>query len=274
MIVKRYTPEDATNWNAFVRTSRNGTFLFEREYMDYHCDRFEDYSLMIFDNEGALSAVLPAHVVGDSIASHNGLSFGGLLVSSKMRVADYLTSFESLLLHLQQLNFTTFDYKAVPHIYHRQPTEEDRYVFFLLNAALVRRDLLTVLDRKNALPYQSRRIRGIKKAQAAGVTLQEEQNFSVYWDLLAETLASRHGAEPVHSLAEIQLLCARFPTNIRLHCAHSTDGELLAGVVLYISERVAHAQYIASSPRGRDLGVSRSALRFADPRPCFVCQVF
>ena len=46
--VRRYTPDKANEWNRFVAASKNGTFLFERQFMDYHADRFTDCSLMFY----------------------------------------------------------------------------------------------------------------------------------------------------------------------------------------------------------------------------------
>ena len=48
MDIRRYTPEKADEWNRFVAQSKNGTFLFDRRYMDYHADRFQDHSLMFY----------------------------------------------------------------------------------------------------------------------------------------------------------------------------------------------------------------------------------
>lgn len=56
----RYAPALADEWNGFVARSKNGTFLFDRRYMDYHSDRFEDYSLMFY-REGRLYALMPAN---------------------------------------------------------------------------------------------------------------------------------------------------------------------------------------------------------------------
>ena len=36
MRVVRYGPQHKTAWNAAIRSSRNGTFLFCRDYLDYH----------------------------------------------------------------------------------------------------------------------------------------------------------------------------------------------------------------------------------------------
>jgi hypothetical protein len=250
VIVERYRDTDAEVWDAFVRASRNGTFQFLRGYMDYHRDRFADHSLLVRNPEGAFVAVLPAHAAGNRITSHGGLSFGGL-VSPEMKVPLFLRAFEALLIHLQNAGFATFDYKTVPHIYHRQPAEDDRYAMFLLGAALSRRDILSVVARDERIPYQTRRLRGIKKARGAGIALREEEDLAQYWQLLSAILAERFGAEPVHTLDEITFLRARFPQNIRLFTARSAE-ELLAGVVVYETDRVAHAQYIATSPAGRE----------------------
>jgi hypothetical protein len=253
VIVQRYQDTDAPVWDAFVRASRNGPFQFERGYMDYHRDRFADHSLLVREPEGELIAVLPARVSGSGVGSHGGLSFGGLVVGPGMKTPLFLRAFEAVLRHLQESGFAHLDYKTVPPIYHRQPAEEDRYALFLLGAELTRRDLLSVVAREDRLPYQARRMRGIRKAQAAGVTMQAEDDFTDYWALLTAALAERHAAVPVHSLDEIHRLRQQFPEHIRLHTARRA-GALLAGVVTYETERVAHCQYIAASPAGRVVG--------------------
>src|SRR5690349_20249682 len=134
VIVERYRDTDAAAWDAFVRASRNGTFLFERGYMDYHRDRFADHSLLVRDLEGGVVAVLPAHATGGLVASHRGLSYGGLVIGPAMKAPGLLRAFEAVLRSLQAAGFTTLEYKTVPPIYHRQPAEEDRYALFLVGA--------------------------------------------------------------------------------------------------------------------------------------------
>ncbi|HJZ91527.1 MAG TPA: GNAT family N-acetyltransferase [Gemmataceae bacterium] len=251
MIVERYQDAMANSWDSLVRSSRNGTFLFIRDYMDYHRDRFDDHSLVIRGEGDELLAALPAHRVGDRIVSHDGLTYGGLIFGPGMKTPTVLGAIELVGLYLRERGFKDLEYKTVPSIYHRHLAEEDRYAMFLLGAEVERRDLLAVVPRVDRLPYQSRRDRGVKKARASGVRVCEEPAYSEYWELLARTLRERFQAAPVHSLAEIARLRERFPENIRLFCARSEAGELLAGVVVYESERVAHAQYIAASAAGR-----------------------
>ena len=35
-IIRRYTPADKRIWDLYVAKSKNATFLFRRDYMDYH----------------------------------------------------------------------------------------------------------------------------------------------------------------------------------------------------------------------------------------------
>ena len=48
IIVKRYSDENVDLWNGFNAKSKNSMFMFDRNYMDYHRDRFKDYSLLFY----------------------------------------------------------------------------------------------------------------------------------------------------------------------------------------------------------------------------------
>ena len=71
--VEQYSAHMAQRWDEAVSSSRNGTFLHLRGYMDYHSDRFADFSLMACD-EGRVVAVMPACREGDTLYSHRGLA--------------------------------------------------------------------------------------------------------------------------------------------------------------------------------------------------------
>ena len=76
--VKTYKSSDKNTWNNFVLESNQDTFLFQRDFMDYHSDRFIDYSLMVYKNDKVI-ALLPANRVDDTLYSHQGLTYGGLI---------------------------------------------------------------------------------------------------------------------------------------------------------------------------------------------------
>ena len=55
-------------------------------------------------------------------------------------------------------------YRAIPHIYHRYPAEEDLYVLTRLGAALVARSISSVIPLDDRLPFRTLRRRQLKKA--------------------------------------------------------------------------------------------------------------
>ena len=80
--IMRYEGSMAARWDELVSSSRNGTFLHQRGYMDYHSDRFTDCSLVAL-REGKPCALLPACIDSDVLYSHRGLTYGGWLVPLK-----------------------------------------------------------------------------------------------------------------------------------------------------------------------------------------------
>ncbi|MCY7353815.1 MAG: GNAT family N-acetyltransferase [Lysobacter sp.] len=244
---------DAETWDAFVRNSRNGTFLLERGFMDYHADRFHDHSVLLRDGSGQLAALLPANEHAGVLHSHGGLTYGGLVLGPNTGVADAVAMLDAVRAYLRDIGFARLHYKTIPWIYHRQPAEDDRYALFRADATLVRRDVLSVVGREDRLCYQERRNRGVKSARRASVEIAESTDYTGFWPLLDAVLRARHGVAPVHALAEIEHLHARFPDRIRLFIARHA-GETVAGVVVFETTRVAHVQYIAVGDIGRQVG--------------------
>ena len=252
MRVVRYGPEHKTAWDAAIRSSRNGTFLFCRDYLEYHGPRVEDHSLMVFDGL-ALIAVLPGHQSGAAYISHGGITHGGFVIDETVKLPVVLGLFDVVGAYLIDAGFTSWVYKTVPSIYHRVPAEEDRCALFLLDARLTRRAMLSVLSAGSRPELQERRARRVARASRSGATVRESSDFEQYWRILTARLLEAFKTPPVHTLEEITLLQNRFPSNIRLFAAFE-DQTMTAGVVVYESERVARTQYIMADSRGRASG--------------------
>ena len=250
--ITQYTSCQAAEWDKFVRLSKNGTFLFLRDFMDYHADRFEDHSL-ILRRDGTIVALLPANRRETGLQSHGGLTYGGFVTGAKMSAALMLDLFSTTRGYMAENGLTELRYKPVPHIYHAQPAEEDLYALFRENALLDRCDISATINIQDRLPFSGGRKDGLRKARREGLEISESTDWPAYWRLLSEVLAARHEAQPTHSLAEIEHLAARFPEHIRLFGSHR-DGQMLAGVVTFDCGPTIHAQYIASSPDGQRVG--------------------
>ena len=241
----------AARWDEFARMSRNGTMLHQRGYMDYHSDRFKDCSLVAL-HEGRLCALLPACIEGDTLWSHRGLTYGGWLVPLKHFDATVMVEvMDAACQWMSDNSIKRLVYKPVPHIYHRYPCEEDLYALFRHQAKLIETNISTTIDLTCPLPLDRGNKSGANAARKAGIQVGPSEDWEGYWRLLSSLLDERYGTRPVHTLDEMRLLHGRFPDGIRLYAA-TLDGEMLAGVVMYLSQPVAHCQYIGASPQGKD----------------------
>lgn len=260
MLARPYRHDDDARWDAFCAASPCATFLHTRRFLSYHGDRFTDRSLVIEDGEGRWLGVIPAAVSpGDArqVVSHPGLTYGGLVHQGALRGERAIEALRAAATRWRDLGHDTLLYKALPALYHQAPAQDDLYALFRLGAQRTRCDLSCTIDLQApsavAWPRSERRVRGMKKAARAGLRMAEGlAHLPALWDVLAANLASRHGARPVHSLAEITLLAERFPEHIACHVALEGD-TVVAGVLTFSHGPVMHAQYIAASERGQVL---------------------
>jgi len=250
--LKQYVSTDAALWNDHVAKSKNGTFLADRRYVEYHGDRFDDCSLMCFLDD-KLYATLPANREGDTLVSHAGLTYGGLIMGSDANAATTLQLFKEINAWLLDRGIRRVIYKPSPWVYHTMPAEEDLYAIVeACQARLTGRKIASVIKTDNPAKWRRDRRYAANKAEHNGLTTEWSDDWSSFWHILTTHLAEKYDARPVHSLQEIQLLATRFPDNIRLYVARAA-GELVGGTVIYTSRNVAHTQYIASTNQGRSM---------------------
>lgn len=253
MEIRRYRREDKELWNSFVSKARNATFLFDRNYMDYHADRFDDNSFMFY-HKGKLKAVLPANVAGDTLYSHQGLTYGGLLLDKKATVEDVLECFDSLNSWLRENGISKVVYKALPWIYQQYPSEEDLYALtWKCKAQLISRNIASTIVSDNKLKFAESRKSGIRKALSLNIEVGESNDVDGFWHVLEDNLGNRYNAKPVHTASEMKLLMSRFPNNIKLYVA-KMNGEIVGGTLIYVTPQVVHTQYISASVEGKKHG--------------------
>ena len=249
--IERYTPGKEAEWNSFVDSSRNGTFLHKRGYMDYHANRFADHSLMFYRGE-ELVAILPAHIKDETFCSHNGLTYGGLLLTNSATTDAVLSLFNILQNYLlENTQATSIIYKPTPHIYHSYPCEEDLYALFRNGATLAERKVSSAIPLRAPLPISGRR--KLTEKIKSSLHIVEDGDLAAFWEILQERLQDKYNVAPVHTIDEITLLKERFPENIKLFCVADDSDNTLGGVVLFITGNVVHMQYSATTAEGRRL---------------------
>ena len=251
LVVKKYAKSHKELWDDFILNARNGLFLFMRDYMDYHSDRFNDHSLLFF-NGNKLVAVLPANEKDGQIITHEGLTFGGVLTKRNIRIAEILVIFQQLKEYLIGEGVNALIYKSIPYIFHAYPAQEDLYCLSRLNAKIQKRELSSVIEIGKKIPFSETKRQLARKCALNNVIVEESIDFNDYWNLLRSVL-NKYNVKPVHTLEEICHLKSQFPTFIRLFEARK-DGHLLAGIVIYDYQSVVHTQYMANSDEGRKCG--------------------
>ncbi|MCP1298567.1 GNAT family N-acetyltransferase [Chryseobacterium sp. S0630] len=249
--IKKYRKEYYDEWNQFIIESKNGLFFFARDFMEYHSDRFKDHSLLIFKNN-KITAVLPANESEKQIISHGGLTFGSLIISHTVKTSEVLEIFNEIKKYYSELSFNEILYKAIPHIFHKYPAEEDLYALFRSDATLYRRDISSVIDLSHPIRFSETKRQLVRKCKENNVIITENTNFEEYWSLLSSVL-QKFDTKPVHTIEEITILKEKFPENIRLFEAKQ-DGRILAGIVIFDFGNTIHTQYMAASSEGRKAG--------------------
>ncbi|MBI2135126.1 GNAT family N-acetyltransferase [Candidatus Woesearchaeota archaeon] len=254
MKIARYSKDKKREWDEFIAKSKNGWFLFKRDYMDYHSDRFKDFSLMFYD-DNKLVALLPANADKDTLYSHEGLTYGGIISDDSMKTPLMLELFDSLRKYAKENKIKKIIYKAIPFIYHKLPAQEDLYALYRNNAKLVKREVSSTIFQVGKLDFNRRKKRYIVEALDRGLTIKETGDFESFHNIVNQTLKEKYGREPVHSADEMSMLAKRFPENISLFGCFN-KGKIVGGALVYATSRVAHVQYLFSSSEGKSLGAN------------------
>lgn len=251
--IRKYDIADRQEWDPFIGKSKNGTFLFKRGYMEYHNDRFEDYSLLVYDNK-KLRAVLPANVKDDILQSHGGLTYGGLISDGCMTTETAMEVFSEINKYLLEQGIEKVVYKPTPWIYHTLPAEEDLYAIIqVCGAKLISREISSTVYLPNRPKFSQLRRRCVNKARRNGIIVRESNDIATFWNILNANLEGRYGVSPVHTEKELSLLASRFPDSIKLFMAYDGE-EALGGTLVFVMNEIVHTQYIAASPKGKTVG--------------------
>jgi hypothetical protein len=247
--IERYEGSRKKRWDDFVSQSRNGTFLFFRDYMDYHADRFTDHSLMFFEGN-AIIGLLPGNISGTDYFSHGGLTYGGVISGTRMNTLRMVESFQALREYLIRAGIRRLLYKPVPHIYHRAPAEEDLYALFREGALLLKREVSSSIYLPGTRIAGSR-LRGSQKAVRDGVEFRETDEVATFLSMVDGRLKEKYGVRAVHTPEEMTLLMSKVPGCIRLFGAFFRD-VMIAGAIVYQWRTTAHLQYLSATAEGRE----------------------
>ncbi|WP_237389686.1 peptidoglycan bridge formation glycyltransferase FemA/FemB family protein [Bacillus sp. USDA818B3_A] len=253
MKIITYTDEYESKWDNFVQNSKNGTFMQQRKFLNYHSkEKFQDCSLMAFDTKDRIIAVIPAALKFENessiFCSHPGASHGGIIINQSFDTAKALTLIPLLIEHCNGMGVKAIEMKMVPRIYHSWPSDEIDFSLRYFGFTPEITELATALPLKNIENYElymeKNAIRNKNKAINSGVVVKENNDLAGYWGILESNLLKRHNSHPTHTYNEILDLRQRFPEKIKLFSAFY-EKKMIAGVLVFIlNNRVLNCFYI------------------------------
>lgn len=256
MRIKVYDEDLKDRWDEFVIKSRNGTFMQQRHFLNYHPrNRFMDHSLMVYDEHDQLTAVIPGAIKHNGekrlLSSYPGASHGGIVIDLKFNTARALALVPILIEYCQANNFHSIELKVVPRIYHCWPCDEIDFALRYYGFSLSSTELATALPLKET-PFKTHYMaesaqRNRHKAEKLGVTIKESSDYKTFWNILTNNLKQRHKTHPTHTLPEIVDLTQRYPLSIKLFAAFYEE-DMISGVVAFLlNSRVINCFYIANN---------------------------
>ena len=238
-------------WDNAVDESVSPLFFFKRAYISYHGDELSEISTA-YEINGHLVALFPVSVHENNAVSFGGLTFGGLLYNRNLGTKEIFSIMDMALSHYRELGLDRLIYKPTPQIFRSVFSGADEYYIWRQGARVSAVDLSSIWSPENYRKPSKLRIRGRKKAEREAIFLSSLNDTSAFHRMLVANLA-RHAATPVHSESDLAYLRERFPKEIKLTGAFANDS-LVAGVLTFDFGKVVHAQYIASTERGRGAG--------------------
>ena len=251
--IRRYTLEDYAIWNNFVSSAKNATFLFHRDFMEYHSDRFQDFSLLVFEKDKLVS-ILPANRVGETVFSHQGLTYGGFVLLPKSKLYDTIFVFKAVLKFLNNNGVSKLYLKQIPSIYCAYSSDEINYLAHICKANLIMKHNVSVITLNQDRLISDSRKRCVNRGKKLALDIREDHKIDSFWnDLLIPNLRDKYNSKPVHSIDEIVALKNKFPDNIR-HFNVYKDAKLVCGTTLFITDKVVKPQYISGNENNNELG--------------------
>ena len=250
--VKKYDQNDYKIWNDFIAQAKNATFLFHRDFMEYHKDRFEDFSLLVYQDEKLIS-ILPANKVANAVYSHQGLTYGGLVSIAKVKGAKVEAVLDAILYFLKENSFETFYYKPIPNFYFPEGNNEIDFFLFKRGAVLDRKEMNLAVNLELPLQISKSKLKHFRRIEDLDLDIMEEEDFNPFWEKILEPrLLEKFNVKPVHTKEEILFLKQNFPENIRQYSVYQND-EIIAGITIFETENVVKSQYGATSKKGEEV---------------------
>lgn len=249
--IQKYSPDLEQNWEIFCKDV-NAHFQFTRKFLNYHLpETFEDFSVLL-KIKGKIEGVFPAAKIKNSIVSHPGLGFGGLVTRENVLPGDFENLFKKTINHFREMEIQEIKIKSKPIHYNKGFDAIEEYFLRDNNFQIDEYELNSIIYLENAPKYSERKRRNIKKFHGS-INLEHPKALPEFYKCLSQVLEARYNVKPTHTLENLIYLFDSFSENISLVSARIND-MIVAGAVIFKFGRTWNTQYLASNSIGREFG--------------------
>ena len=217
--------------------------------MDYHSDRFEDFSVLIYKNESPVG-LIPANRSKNTVYSHQGLTYGGLLLEN----FDAMFSkeiMEAVKTFYKNNGVTDFQLKSFPSSYPQFQSTLPFSFFKNPKTKMIMTHKSLAIDFSKEVKFHKTKLKHQRKGLERGLKILLDNDFKTFWtEVLTPMLKERFQTKPLHSLEEIEQLHSFFPNKILQYNVY-LDDKILGGITVYNKGSVVKSQYSATTLEGQ-----------------------
>ncbi len=249
----KYHPELKKEWDALVESSINGTFLHSRNFFEHNPLNGKDDCSFLFCKKNKPVGVLPCSLYTKdevlTLHSHLRATYGGFVVNEEVGTEEALEMVELTIREARQLEVKEMIIRNPFRIFHKALCDETDHAMWYHGFALKSREVEIAISLKgdiNAIKkrYENGTKYNVKKA-VREVRCAISNDYESFWGILEKNLFEKHGKKPIHSLQNFYDLKEKVGEHRVKLFAGFIGNKMVCGALLFIFDKVIHAQYIA-----------------------------
>jgi len=245
--IEKYSDKYRDDWNALVFNS-HAPFLFNRDFLEHHIDKYKELSLVIFYKDEFIG-IFPASFNDNRIFSHGYLTYGGLTLRRELKTNRVIEVFKLIENKYKSLGFRFIELKLLPSFYRVTCSQSQEFALHYLGWSLIGRGLSSGLNLTQS-SFSKKKARDCKRGYAFQMNNGSDSLEEIF-TLINSGLKKKYSASAAHSAKDINNLQKIFPNNIKVFELRDQEKNLLSAAIIFLSNQVAHIQYMTLSEIGR-----------------------
>ncbi len=198
-------------WDKFAE--ENGTMFHAKKFLSYHGEDKFNWHHLEFRKGDKLFAILPAAIIGDSLVSPAGASYGGF-VFEKCSVEEADQCVKAVVRHCSKIGIKEIRITPPMQIYNRDFDEVQEYALLHNRFQQIGTQYSSIIPVQCAQLDKGRRS-DIRRAERDGLEIKESKDFNLLYPILVEN-KMKYDTCPVHSVEEMEHIDGVFDTKLFL----------------------------------------------------------